>query len=301
LDAHNCYPYHGQWADRIERALSTGVPLAIEQDLVWYTDPASGKSWSIVAHNEPFSGEEPTLRQYFFERVRPIVERALAEGDPHDWPLITLNLDFKTEEPEHLAAIWHLLGEYENWLTTAERGPDAAQAAPLDVKPLLVLTGESDAQQRAFHDDVPVGGRLRLFGAVRVRRGEPGLSPEQSWEYAVSTPPEALAPEAASNYRRWWNNSWFFVEKGGATRAAEWTPEDEQRLESLVRYAHARNLWIRFYTLNGHDPGGESQGWGAGYNFGSREQAEKRWRAALASGVDFITTDQYKDFSAARR
>ena len=35
LDAHNAYPYHGQWRDRIDRALATGVPVAIEQDLAW--------------------------------------------------------------------------------------------------------------------------------------------------------------------------------------------------------------------------------------------------------------------------
>jgi glycerophosphoryl diester phosphodiesterase len=89
------------------------------------------------------------------------------------------------------------------------------------------------------------------------------------------------------------------VENGGATRAGEWTPEDEQRLRSLVSHAHANQLWIRFYTLNGHDPADESQGWGAGYNFGSREQAEKRWRAAIDAGVDFIATDQYEAFDAA--
>ena len=35
LDAHNCYPYDGRWADRIDRALRAGFPLSIEQDLAW--------------------------------------------------------------------------------------------------------------------------------------------------------------------------------------------------------------------------------------------------------------------------
>ena len=35
LDAHNAYPEDGRFADRVDRALSTGVPLAIEQELVW--------------------------------------------------------------------------------------------------------------------------------------------------------------------------------------------------------------------------------------------------------------------------
>src|SRR5215470_17488813 len=162
LDAHNCYPYHGQWADRIDRALSTGTPLAIEQDLVWYRDPATGNGRSLVAHDEPgkpalgLTGREPTLRQYFFERIRPIVENALARGRQSDWPLVTLNLDFKTEEPEHLAAVWDLLREYKGWLTTARRTGRLSDIQPLVLGPVLVLTGESDAQRRIFYDRVAV-------------------------------------------------------------------------------------------------------------------------------------------------
>src|SRR5690349_24414462 len=80
LDAHNCYPDGGQWADRIERALSTGLPVAIEQDLVWFRDPRSGVSRSILSHGEPFTGTEPSLATHFFERIRPLVEQALRDG-----------------------------------------------------------------------------------------------------------------------------------------------------------------------------------------------------------------------------
>ena len=79
----------------------------------------------------------------FFERVRPIVEQALQSPDRGEWPLITLNRDFKSEEPEHLKAVWHLLREYADWITSAARLPDTATISSLDVKPILVLTGES--------------------------------------------------------------------------------------------------------------------------------------------------------------
>jgi hypothetical protein len=92
MDAHNCYPYFEWWGDRIDRALSAGTPLAIEQDLAWHTDPKSGRSWSVVTHGEPTDGTEPTMDEYFFKRVRPIVEKALGDGNRGDWPLITLNL-----------------------------------------------------------------------------------------------------------------------------------------------------------------------------------------------------------------
>src|SRR5579884_3357187 len=72
LDAHNCYPYEDRWADRMERALKTGFPVAIEQDLAWYVDPQSGKGRVVVSHNARATAADLTLREYFFERVRPI-------------------------------------------------------------------------------------------------------------------------------------------------------------------------------------------------------------------------------------
>src|SRR5262245_4850878 len=104
LDAHNCYPYDGKWPERIDRALSTGAPLAIEQDLFWYTDKATGTSRSVVTHGEPITGNEPSMKDHFFEKVRPIVEKALRENKRDEWPLITLNLDLKSNEPAHHAA-----------------------------------------------------------------------------------------------------------------------------------------------------------------------------------------------------
>ena len=169
MDAHNCYPYDGKWSDRIERALKAGTPLAIEQDLLWYTDKHTGKSWSIVSHGGRASGKEPTMREYFFERIRPIMEEALRQGNHGDWPLVTLNLDFKSDEAVHHAAVLQLLNEYEDWICTAGRTADAHSVTPLTVKPLLVLTGEADSQERDFYESVPVGERLLVFGAVHVR------------------------------------------------------------------------------------------------------------------------------------
>jgi hypothetical protein len=67
-----------------------------------------------------------------------------------------------------------------------------------------------------------------------------------------------------------------------------------------VNRAHALGLWIRFYALNGHTER-ESQGWSAGYNFGSAGAVRLRWQAAIASGVDFVATDQYEGFAALLR
>ena len=284
LDAHNCYPEREQWNDRLDRALKTGLPVAIEQDLAWHTDKTSGRSWSVVVHHLPPSGSEPTLRTYFFEQIRPLVEHALQSGDRKDWPLVTLNLDFKTEEREHLEFIWRLLEEYEDWLCTAPRTATPETLAPLGLRPVLVLTGSSDAQQKVFYDAVRVGGRLRLFGAVNLPNNE-------------STPLD-LVP-SANNYRRWWNNSWAVVEEGGQQNSGDWTTAEAERLRSLVSTAHAKGLWIRFYTLNGHMET-DSLGWTKSYNFGSLERAQLRWQAAVEAGADFIATDQYEALAALR-
>lgn len=290
LDAHNCYPERGKWPERIERALKTGFPVAIEQDLAW----SGGRA--VLSHTEKPAGGEPALRAYFFERVRPLVEKALRENERARWPLIVLHFDFKSLEPELLREVWKLLGEYESWLTTATKSSNARQLAPFDAKPLLVLTEDADIQEEIFFRDVPVGGRLRVFGSAR-KHAFTARTDQERWHLEATTPPEQLLPEPPTNYRRWWNNSWYEVEEGGQQRAGEWTAADEQRLRALVDRAHKLGYWIRFYTLDGFTAA-ENRGWTASYNFGSRAAVEARWKAAIDAGVDLIATDQYEDLAA---
>jgi len=170
LDAHNCYPYEGRWADRIDRALRASFPVGIEQDLAWFVD-LSGKGRLVVSHTSKTNGSEPTLKDYFFEHVRPVVERALRENNRSAWPLIILHFDVKDNRPELHHAVWELLGEYQAWITTAEKTSDPGVLAPLDPKPLLVLTEDNDAQEQVFFEQVPVGDRLRLFGSAHTSVG----------------------------------------------------------------------------------------------------------------------------------
>ena len=130
------------------------------------------------------------------------MEAALKDNRRSDWPLITLNLDFKTNEPEHHAAVWALLGKYEAWLTTAERTASPETAAALRLGPMLVLTGSNPAQQVSFHDNVAVGQRLRLFGAI-AEPPVPGADrTEKAANYATMAV-ETLMPGTPTNYRRW--------------------------------------------------------------------------------------------------
>jgi hypothetical protein len=296
LDAHNCYPYKGEWKDRIERALRTGFPVGIEQDLAWYVDPATGQGRAVVSHTDKTTGIEPTLREHFFERVRPIIEKELASGDRSRWPVIVLHFDFKSVTPPLLRAVWRLLGEYQSWITTAPKTVDPNRLAPFDAKPLLVLTEEADEQEAVFFNEIPAGGRLRLFGSAHTRPIPSDPKPEHE-RLLATLPPDQLLAGSPTNYRRWWNLSWHAVEEGGQTVAGDWTPARDRRLRALVDYAHQRGLWIRFYTLDGFQPA-QSQGWDKSYNFGSRQAVEARWKAALGAGVNLIASDQYEDLAA---
>lgn len=295
LDAHNCYPDGGRWADRLDRALSTGMPLGIEQDLIWYIEPGTGKGRSIVSHGAPYTGKEPGLREHFFHRVSHTMKAEIDKGDRSKWPLIVLHFDFKSSEPEHLQEIWSLLGEYEEWITTAVKGADASALSPLELKPLLVLTEDNDAHQAAFYDKLPFGAKLRIFGSAKTNGSafREAKTSEERAKVAARTDPAVLLTERPTNYRRWWNASWAIVEEGGQPKSGDWTKADDERLRAIVDHAHRLGFWIRFYTLNGH-AAGESKGWSASYNFGSEDAVRARWRAAIAAGVNLIATDQFE-------
>ena len=299
LDAHNCYPYDGRWADRIDRALSAGFPVSIEQDLAWYRDPASGQERIVVSHSAKTDGSEPTLRNYFFERVRPIVEKALRENNRARWPLIVLHFDFKDNQAPLLNAVWKLLGDYEPWLTTALKTANVHDIAKLDVAPILAITEESDAQQQVFFDQLPLGSKLRVFGSAHTNM--PRTETREEIEHLAATlSPEQWLTEPATNYRRWWNNSWYEVEEGGQPRAGNWSPSKMARLRALVNRAHQLGYWIRFYTLDGFNEDSDN-GWSSGYNFGSMAAVRVRWQAAIDSGVDMIATDQYENLAVLLR
>lgn len=297
-DAHNCYPYDGRWGDRIERALATGFPVAIEQDLDWFPATPSATGRVLVSHGSQhtsitrggkLSGDEPEFESYFFDHVRPSVEHALRSSDHSQWPIITLNLDFKSEQPELLQAVWVILRNHREWLTHATKNTTGA-ISNLTVGPILVLNGPSDEEQAVFYDRLKPGDEILTFGAVHTDMRDP------------SAPASVIETEPASNYRRWWNNPWSVVEPEGQSKAGAWKPETAARLEQLVRHAHQQGLWIRFYTLDGATEREEKDfGWFAQYNFPSLEAAEQRWRAAAALHVDFLASDQYEGLAAILR
>ena len=114
--SHNAYPDHGKFADRLDRALAVGLPVAIEEDLAWI----DGRS--LVIHGaKNATPDAPTLENYFIPKVKPIMEKALKDGNKGNWPLVTLYLDIKNDPAEHLEAIDKLLDKYDAWLTKAEK------------------------------------------------------------------------------------------------------------------------------------------------------------------------------------
>lgn len=293
--AHNAYPDHGKYAGRLDRALSSGQPFVVEQDLAW----VEGRSLMIHGAKN-VSADDPTLENYFFPRVKPVIEKALEQGNRGNWPIVTLYLDIKNDPPEHLEAISKVLDKYDAWLTTAVKTADISKQSPLDVKPMLVLVEDkqNDIKQQFFHDRVPVGGKIRVFGSPAKPDPNPGrkLKKEEAVERMVSMDPEQLVTAKADNYHRWWGSDWAYIEKGGQTKAGAWSKEKEERLQKFVRYGHRLGYLVSFYCLNGYTAA-EDQGWDKDYNFGSREAAMERWKASIRAKVDFISTDQYEELS----
>ncbi|MBY0488727.1 MAG: hypothetical protein K2R93_02685 [Gemmatimonadaceae bacterium] len=296
LDAHNAYPERGQYADRIDRALRTGLPLAIEQDLYWSTSGAVPQV--VVAHDDDALDGAPTFAAHFFARVAPIMAAALRENRRDTWPLLVLNLDFKDNQPAILDAVWEQLRAHEAWLTTAPRSADPSYVAPLRVGPMLVLCGSDTAQRRRFHDDIAPGEALLAFGAMAPAKVD-GLTRGARLHQAVVMDAAAHIPRGADNFARWVNFPWSVIEEGGQAQAGAWTAADSARLTSFVQRAHTQGYWIRFYTLDGFTAA-DDRGWTASYNFGSLTSAQTRWRAARRAGVDFIATDHYEAFADAR-
>lgn len=307
LSAHNCYPYGGMWADRIDRALATGYPLSVEQDLCWADPDGDGVYASVVAHNGPFDGSEPSLKDYFFERVRDDVEASIerAASDPGEragWPLVVLDLDIKDDDLEHIRAVRRSLLAYRQWLMTAERGAHIEQQNPLRPAPVLVLLQGTPNQRRVFHDEISVGDAVLAFGRRNaISPDTRGMDDDKRRAAVAGFAPEAMIVHPADNFHRWWNNSWHVVEAGGVRDGGEWTETDDVRLRALVNHAHAMGYFIRFYTVNGHSAAeGALRGYGGGYNSGSIEAARIRWKAQIEAGVDLIATDQYGAFAALR-
>jgi len=291
--AHNAYPDHGKYADRLDRAISSGQPFVVEQDLAW----VEGRSLMIHGAKN-VSADDPSLESYFFPRVKPVVEKALNEGNKGNWPLITLYLDIKNDPPEHLEAISKVLDHYDAWLTTAVKTADITRQSPLDLKPLMVLVEDkqNDIKQQFFYDRLPVGGKIRVFGTPAKPDLNPGrkLSKQEALERMASMDPEQLVTAKADNYRRWWGSDWAFIEKGGQANAGAWTKQKEDRLLKFVRYGHCLGYFVSFYCLDGYTAA-EDQGWDKDYNFGSREVVMERWKAAIRAKVYFVSTDQYED------
>ena len=296
LHAHNAYPEDGRWRDRIDRALATGVPVVIEQDVA-FAPRNEPLLRTVVSHEAKLHGSEPSLQEYFFDRVRPIIERELASRRSDRWPAIVLHLDFKSNERDHHRAVWDLLRRHQSWLTTAAAGGDSMTISPIKRGPLLVLTENGANQEKDFLEWSAAEGSLLVFGSIPPPAVRQSDDPAERARILHQAAPHELIPTAATSYRRWVNFPWTVVEVGGPPEAREWTRDDQQRLASVVDYAHQQGLLVRFYTLNGH-AADASRGWTASYNFGSLDAVRARWRAAIDAHVDLIATDQYEEFVA---
>lgn len=292
--AHNAYPDHGKYADRLDRAISSGMPFVVEEDLAWL----DGRS--VVIHGaKNMSVDDPTLETYFFPKVQPLMEKAMRSHDKSKWPLITLYLDIKNDPPEHLEVIQKMLDRHAAWLTTAVKQDDIQKQSPLKVGPMMVLVEDktNDIKQQFFYDKVPVGSKIRVFGSVTKPLENPTHMPKRDYINSLaSVPMDQVTTQKADNYHRWWGLDWAYVELGGEEHHDAWGAEQEKRLKNIVSYGHSLGYLMSFYCLDGFTPD-QNQGWEEEYNFGSPSDAATRWKATIEAGADMISTDQYEALS----
>lgn len=298
LAAHNAAPDHGKWANRLDRALATGQPFLVEEDLTW----VNGQS--VLAHglkHASLTGGNPTLESYFFPKVKPVIEKALAEGNKGNWPIITLYLDIKNDPIPHLDAIAQELSKYKSWLTWAVKTDDITKVSPLHIRPMIVIVEDDQNdinKELVFYDRVPVGGKLVVFGSVPKLEPNPGhkLSDEEATDDQFLVHPDDLIIARADNYHRWINIDWAHIVKGGETEAGPWTAASDRRLKEFIDYGHKMGYLVGTWCLDGYAPG-QDQGWDPGYDLGSYQAAVTRWKAVIAARMDFIFTDQYEDLA----
>ena len=120
--------------------------------------------------------------------MRPVIEKALKDGNKGNWPVVILYLDIKNDPPEHLLAVNDWLDKYNGWLTTAVKTADISKQSPLDLKPMMVLVEdkENDIKQQVFYDNVPVGGKIRVFGSVTKFDENPQKLPRERRAEAIA-------------------------------------------------------------------------------------------------------------------
>ena len=288
LDAHNAYPDRGRFADRIDVALATGLPVGDRAGPGVVRGPrrragAAGVARIHVRRRRAHAG-------VVLLRARAAPGRGGARQRDRR-PTGRSSRSTSTSRPTSrhtMPRCGRCWASTRRWLTTAPRVADAAAVAPLQVGPVLVLTGSPDIQQVTFHDAVPVGRSpacLRRHrrhraagidaGGAAARRRRPRTTAAGGIIRGASSRPKASAPPA-SGRRRMPRAS----RRSSPTRTR--TASGSGSTRSTASPASAR-------------------GGPASYNFGSLDAVSRRWRAAMDAKVDFIATDQYAEFARSRR
>jgi hypothetical protein len=166
---------------------------------------------------------------------------------------------------------------------------------------VIVEDKQNDIKQKFFYDDLPVNGRIRVFGSYTKPVENPAHLPKMDFiNSLVSVPMEQVTTRKADNYHRWWGVDWAYIEKGGEEHHGEWGVEQVDRLNAIIQYGHRLGYLMSVYCLDGFTPN-ENQGWEDEYNFGSMAEASLRWKAAIAAHADFISSDQYEELAKAIR
>ena len=142
-----------------------------------------------------------------------------------------------------LQAVWQVLGQHEDWLSTAVKTSDPSKLSPIERKPILVVTEEADEQQKVFYDALPVGGRLRLFGSAHTHPTPKNMTKEQLVALGGHRQSRRTSEREAHKLQALVEQ--LLVRGGRRWRSrgqAIGREADNKRLRALVDHAHADGL-----------------------------------------------------------
>ena len=148
---------------------------------------------------------------------------------------------------------------------------------------VLVEDKQNDIKQKFFYDNVPDGGKIRVFGSVT----KPDANPITSYRSKKRS-----------------SRCWPSIQNNGAWTGltSKRVANTSRRLDACgngapakwVNYGHRLGYFMSFYCIDGYTDS-ENQGWDKDYRFASHDAALQRGKALIQAKADFISTDQYED------
>lgn len=247
-----------------------------------YPDYLQGQVKLYVKHDAAAQPNTRNLYQYFEEVVAQIERNG---GSVHgDGQSIVINLDMKTANSPDYAKIARslqaILEHYGPLMTSGNVG-DAGSYAE---RAITVCLSGSEGLKNAYFDYISgTTGTLLAFKdeVYSVSDGRRGNAAD-------------YFPNDADIYHRFYAIHWKHIESGfDLLTPGNWSQDEEERLEEMLRLATDKGYTLRFYSLNGNEGA-----WHYKFPNGDGEAAQRWTQFAYVNHKlgtrHFVSTDSYE-------